>query len=574
MAAQPVCGAGSSWLRQTHEALEGDHEAVAALNPLAKADNALPRIVVAGDYSTGKSSFIKRLIADADLTVPGRLKIAAPPTTVQHESFWWQGWELIDTPGFQGSVVGHSAAAHDAIAGASVLIVLFNPNLVVGDAADLVRLLFGNAADGLSAKLPRTIFVVNRSDELGIDAREDLEGYQNLCRRKELELAQALGSLHGSVGVVDTSRIVCVASDPHGLVGDREDVSRSHYDRHRDWDGMDGIHRELANASSLFGANSADIQVLDSGAAILGELISTRREHMTYLETAISQERRLLLDVDSCLAGGRALRASARDRLATSFVGFAATLFDDIERASDDASVLAARVERLESWADDPELRQLCNEWTEQFTRECTEWQTTTSSRIEARLNSAAFVSAFGNDDSNLSVDHLKPDEGSVLRTSAKEGGKHFASSAAKASRETVTKVAHRFGHKFPPWGATKLTKTVNKAGGALGIALGGVELYSTWRSTQRETAAEKTASEQRSESLSKVREAAYRYFDAPEPDAPGAPITESLSHVETYRTDLVRTLNEHRTELALQTEQIDACERQMHDALQRMERS
>jgi hypothetical protein len=35
-----------------------------------------------------------------------------------------------------------------------------------------------------------------------------------------------------------------------------------------------------------------------------------------------------------------------------------------------------------------------------------------------------------------------------------------------------------------------------------------------------------------------------------------------------------VRTLNEHRTELALQTEQIDACERQMHDALQRMERS
>ena len=115
-----------------------------------------------------------------------------------------------------------------------------------------------------------------------------------------------------------------MASDPYGLVGDRDDVNRADYDQHRDWDGMDALHRGLADASEALGRNGVDVRILEGGAATLGDLIATRRERLATLEATITQRRRLLLDLDACLSAGRALQAAARDRLATGFVSFVA----------------------------------------------------------------------------------------------------------------------------------------------------------------------------------------------------------------------------------------------------------
>ena len=416
--------------------------------------------------------------------------MAAQPKTATAEVFRWGDWELVDTPGFQSTHAEHTEAAHQAVVGASLLIILFNPNLVVGAATDLVAVLLGDRAAGRVGKLPRTLFVINRSDELGIDPREDPAGYQNLCQRKELELAQALGVLHGRTsgghGDVSAEQILCVASDPYGLVGDRDDVSRADYDQHRDWDGMDALHRGLTDTSEALGRNGVDIRILEGGAATLGDLIATRRELLATLEATITQRRRLLLDLDACLSAGRALRAAARDRLATGYVSFVAKLFDDVAGATHDSDALAARVKRLEGWANDPEVQQLYREWAKRFAREQEEWQEATTARIEARLTSAAFASAFPDRGAALDVDHLKPKEEPIVRDTAADGAKELAKFAAKAPRETVTKVAHAFGHKFRPWGATKLTAKVNMVGGAFGIAFGALELYGTWRSTQR----------------------------------------------------------------------------------------
>lgn len=573
----PTAGSGTDWLNTTFSDLGDDEEALDALAPAGLLlDGTPPHIVLAGDYSTGKSSFIKRLLIDSGMEVPDNLEVAAQPKTAAAEVVRWGDWELVDTPGFQSNHAEHTEAAHKAVVGASLVVILFNPNLVVGAASDLIAVLRGDRAMGRVGKLPRTLFVINRSDELGIDPLDDPAGYENLCRRKELELAQALGVLDaqtgGGHGHVSAEQILCVASDPYGLVGDRDDVNRAIYDQHRGWDGMDALGNALTDASAVLSGNGVDIQILEDSAAILGDLIATRQELLATLETATTQSGRLLLDLDACLSAGRALQAAARDRLVTGFVGFVARLFDDVAGAAHDSDALAARVKRLQEWRNDPEVQQRYREWAVRFTRELEEWQKATTARIDARLVSSAFVATFSPAGADLDVDHLKPKEEPVVRNAAADGAKGLAKSASNAPRETVTKVAHAFGHKFKPWGATKLTAKINVVGGAFGIAFGALEFYGVWRSVQQEGDAERTASDRRGACLLQVREAAESFFDSSESDAPGNLISESLELVQRFRDEVAGQLDDTKAEVATFTRHIDRCQQRMRDALERLE--
>ncbi len=573
----PPPGAGAEWLTATVGELAGDRAALEALAPVrGLVNDTPPRVVLAGDYSTGKSSFVKRLLVDAGLGVPDTLDVAAQPKTATVEAFRWGGWEIVDTPGFQSSHRDHAAAAHEAVIGASLLVVLFNPNLVVGAEADLRSVLFGDRAAGRVGKLARTLFVINRSDELGIDPREDVAGYQNLCRRKELELAQALGARHTEIGAahpaVSAEQILCVASDPYGLVGDRGDVTRADYDRHRDWDGMDAVHLALTGTMSL-ARNAVDLRVLEGGALILGDLAAARRTRLALLEATVRQRRLLLLDLDACLSAGRALHGAARDRLVTTCVSFVAALFDDVAGTTDDDELQATRVDQLRDWANNPELQQLFEEWSNRFVRDQEEWREATSARVEARLTSVAFAAAFPTSDTVLDVDHLAVEQGAKVQ-GAVGGAKRLAEGAANASREGVTKVAHALGHKFRPWGATKLTAKVNVAGGALGIALGTIEIYSTVRSVQRESDEERSADDQRRASLREVRQKAEAYFDSTEPDAPGQAMAEAIDRVKQIRDVEGAQLDDDETRAAVLDGQIGRCEQQMRNALEQLERS
>jgi predicted GTPase len=572
----PVAGASAAWVSATCYELGDDEEALSLLTPLWEAAaDAPPRIVLAGDYSTGKSSFIKRLLVDSGLSVPEELEVAAQPKTASAEVFRWGEWELVDTPGFQSTHAGHAQVAKDAVVGASLLIVLFNPNLLVGATSDLVAVLLGDGPAGRAGKMSHTLFVINRSDELGIDPREDPAGFQNLCRRKELELAQALGALlgetrgrHGQVGV---EQILCVASDPYGLAGDRSDVSRAHYDQHRDWDGMDPLGRVLIDASVTLGRSGVGTRILEGSAATLGELVAVRRERLAGLEAAIAQRQRLLLDLDACLGAGQAVQAAARERLVNGFVGFVAQLLDDVAFATDNADK-HARVTRLKEWDSDPELQQFYEEWTARFAREQQEWQDATTGRIEARLTSAAFAAAFPDGGETLDVEHLEPEDPPIVWSAATDGAKGLAKYAAKVPKETVIKAAHRLGHKFKPWGATKLTVKINKAGGVLGIAAGAVELHGVWRSVQKEGEDEQIAHERRGTCLQQVRGVAAGFFDGTEPDAPGVVMRESLHHVQRARDDEASELGRTQHEAKVLTQQIRLCEQRMRDALEHLE--
>ena len=139
--------------------------------------------------------------------------------------------------------------------------------------------------------------------------------------------------------------------------------------------------------------------------------------------------------------------------------------------------------------------------------------------------------------------------------------GQEGAKMATEAPRETVTKVAHQFGHKFQPWGATKLTGKVNAAGGALGVVFGAVELYGIWRSTQKEGDAEREARDRRARSLQQVREETEAFFDgADDGEGAGAVIAESLALVKAAREDVAGRLDAALAEAQVLAESVERC--------------
>jgi predicted GTPase len=576
-AARPSSGAGTAWLATTLDWLSDDDETLSAISPLeGVADGTTPRIVLAGDYSTGKSSLIKRLLVDSGLEVPDALNVAARPATGSARAFHWAGWQIVDTPGFQSSNEEHASIAHQGVVGASLLIVLFNPNLVVGGAADLLTILLGDRAAGRVGMLPRTLFVINRSDELGVDPRDDPVGYRNLCRRKELELVQALESLHRDSPdvrrAISAAQVLCVASDPYGVVGDRSELTRSDYDQHRDWDGMDAMHDGLAESGPMLAANAVDIQILENGAVALANLVAARRERLEAIEAEVAQRRLLLLDLDACLSAGGALRASSRDRLASACVSHVAGLFDEIAGMSHDDELRDARVEQLRNWAESPEVQQLFAEWSDRFARDQEDWQEATSARVEARLTSTAFTSAFSAKAAPLDVDDLESRSESVVRDVAVDGARGLAQGAMNVSRESVTKAVHALGGKFRPWGATKLTAKINKAGGALGIALGVAELYGVYRSVRREREDELSTSDRRTASLQMVRQAAEAFFDGTGLDAPGRVMDEAIDQVQQFRADEAACLAGAEAEVATLAGWIERCETRIQAAFEQLE--
>ena len=267
--ARPRPGAGLDWLSATHDELADDPE---ALEHLLAADELAargrPHIVIAGDYSSGKSSFVKRLLVDAGEASPEGLAVGGQHVTDRAATFTWGDWDLVDTPGFQSSSIGHADEAHRAVVGAAVVVLLFNPNLVVGNRSDLSAVLTGDEASSRVGKAPRALFVVNRADELGVDPHDDLAAYEVLCARKELELRQAIasiGSTSSSVIEVADDQVLCTASDPYGMVGDEKEVTSAVYDEHRDWDGMDAFHGALRQVARDAMRNGVDVGVLGAG---------------------------------------------------------------------------------------------------------------------------------------------------------------------------------------------------------------------------------------------------------------------------------------------------------------------
>lgn len=466
---RPSPGDGKKWLERARQRLADHADAAASIVEL---DDLLadgrPRIHLAGDYNTGKSSFIKRLLLDAGELVPAELTVRADPTTARVRAYAWDGVLLVDSPGFHGSRPEHDTEAKRGFTDASHLVCLFQPNLLATSIDALEPALKGLPDEGVAPKLSRAFFFINRADELGVDPQDDAEEYARMAGRKRRELVEALARR----GIrVDEERICCVASDPYGLVGDRHDVSSGQYDEFREWDGFAAVAQAFRDVRREAIRTGVDVSVLEGGMARLGRLrrkafdavrrLGAERQALQRLETLVreglDEAGRIQADLDAKL-----------DRI---IHDHALGLLSDALSAVDEKE-LNAQAKLLATWWNDAAFKSAADRWSVESERRIAEWLEALQEVLARRLASAEFRSAFPDFAGHFDADKLGAEE---------EGARHrvFASIEKAVrlggNRNVVYGVGKVIGVKFKPWGAVKMAGKIGKAGAALaavGVAL------------------------------------------------------------------------------------------------------
>jgi GTPase Era involved in 16S rRNA processing len=462
-----VPGAGRVWLSQVSKELAEDELAQPLRAELqAIADRNRPRLYLVGDYNAGKSSFIKRLLLDAGEAVSPALQIRSNPTTDRVHQYAWGQVDLIDIPGFQSSNESHGDVARGTFPDASAIIYLFQPNLVVGDDSGMQTVLLGDRAQGIAPKASRTFFIINRGDELGVDPPIATARYRELAERKQMELSQALASR----GInISPGHILCMASDPYGLVGNRPDASSSSYDDHRNWDGFQQFMKAFRAIESSLLRTGVDRSILEGGMVRLARLADERAREAKLLRAKADVMRQMETLVLECQAEGHRLTAEHRARLERLVENHTSTLREDI-LSEQDSVRLNLKAADLGKWYKDPALMVELEQWSKEAHGALQKWSGRTSEAINRRLDSAEFRAAFP--DPNLSGGPDAPaDNLTTLLIKDVFGKAGKAGSWMRgATRDIVYGIGKSLGFKFKPWGAVKLAKNLSKAGAVLAV--------------------------------------------------------------------------------------------------------
>lgn len=467
-------GAGAEWLGQTETLLASDDLAATILVDLRLIEAAaMARYHLIGDYSSGKTSFIKRLLIDVGLPLPPTLEVRADPATDRSYTYEWELALLVDSPGLQSGKVAHSDIALKSAADASVLICLFTPNLLVGSTEELERILRGNRVRGMAPKLDRTIFVIHRADALGPDPELVPEEYVQLCQRKKLELQQALASR----GITVTAdRIVCMAADPHEMVGDRRDVNASEFDRYREWDGFAEFHRAMRGIQMHCSGTGLDYSILDGGLFRLGGLEEEATKESTGLKQRAEAFRRQKTILSEVTQEGERLRESLMASARSIVEDYAHGLRIQAQAATTDRD-LEPIAKSLTKWWLLPDFEVAAQSWQEEAQTKIDHWWQTDAEQLNRTLNSPRFKAAAAEASDTLDTSGFAEPGPNWLNRAL-----NLAAPPLKGATRDVVYAAGKFvGMKFRPWGAVKLAKNLGKVGVVLGGALAvwdGINLF------------------------------------------------------------------------------------------------
>lgn len=478
---------GEAFVARAESRLRGVEVAQPALSDmrdLASLDR--PGIMLVGDYNAGKTTFIRRILAEAGMSVPDDIEIRADPTTNSVRRYdCGEAW-LIDTPGFRSGRAGDDLLAQSTLPEASILVWLLNRSILDSTIEHLCTVLIGNGELGLPGKIGRTILVLGRADDLGVDPVEQPEEFTNVVRRKRVELCNALATKGIQFPAED---IFVVAADPFTLVGDEAGIDATAFDLHRAWDGMEDLLQALSNR--LSGPERPfwmDITVLEGGlfqlAGVDRQLQADQAEweiQSAFLEESIATidarcheaatfHKRIILDID------RMLEETTQ------------SLLEDMWGARNPDELQAAG-KRLEAWWEDPVFAGEVARWQSRWKADLDHWFERATEEVQRTMESRELREAVISLDKSFDADGLGQKSGLLS-----EG----ARSVSPLLRQGVTKLGQRdviygigkfFGVKFKPWGATKIAGRFARYGGqGFSVLTSLYELWS-WRNDEKRAA-------------------------------------------------------------------------------------
>ena len=424
-----------------------------------------PTVVVLGDYSSGKSSLIKRLLVEMSGKVPENLHVRGSATTSSVERYDLGHVKLLDTPGFQSGNHDHDALALASAGDASLILVVLHVNLLIGDMALLQDIVQGTR--NTIAKNSRIIYLINRSDELGVEPTAAPDDFLLLKRRKESELIAALASR----GIeVDPTHVHTLSGDPFGEVGARMDVSRADYAHHRDWDGVAPLVRMLDSFSAKLGrAGVAGAQLDAALNAMLNER-SRIEQKIIDLESESTARASVQQSIKNSVQDSELLEASVRERARRIVAPHANAARAKIQAAGpDEIDTLGAT---MNSWKSNSELDSDIERFWIKAQAEIEDWLRIHASTIGREMASVDFISELRLDD-GLDGAHPPALDGIELAADIAKGGANLAKTLGK--RDVIYAIGKGLGHNFKPWGAVNAAGKVARAApilAAVGVAM------------------------------------------------------------------------------------------------------
>ncbi|OFJ55535.1 GTPase [Mycolicibacterium grossiae] len=476
----------ADWTQRLANAATTDAAFRAALVAAKPPRGARPSVAIAGDFSAGKSSFIKRLLVELGGEIPETLSIRADPTTDDVHVYQYGSVDIVDTPGFQSGRRGHDEKAIEATTSAALVIVLLHVNLLIGDTEKLEGILGGTATT--PGKWPRVLFLINRCDELGIDPLHDVEEYFNRRDRKAAELHAALESRGINIAL---NHIHGIAADPFSAVGSRQSINRDAYDDNRSWDGVAAFLEVLQSLSPSRIAQANTLAALDNAAAELLHLHVVTEDECAISQSAIDGHEALIGVLDGCLGDALHLSASLEHTLSEMVSRHTARAIEKVrEVGRGDEEKLAVA---MNSW-NNADLQAEVDGFLVSASEQIDEWSATHQSAINRELAAMSFSEHLGQPATGV-------DESASDTVSDVIGvGKFVTESAQKlaagaGTRDAVYAIGKGLGRNFKPWGAVKLGQTVARAGVVLQVVAVAWDAFSWVRTEGKRASWEETIS-------------------------------------------------------------------------------
>lgn len=443
--------------------IEAARPVIGQLRNLAQLDH--PLLVMAGDYNVGKTSLIRRLLAEAGKPIPDSLEVRADPTTRAATAHDLGGFRLVDTPGFGSGRAEDDVVAANAMTDASASLWLVDGAVRDETLDRLCASLSEDRTTGRADRWAHALLVIGRGDDLFGDPRDNPVGYAERAGEKKREYVQALA---GRGGDFPLSRIFVVAADPYG---------RGETGAHRDWDGIDALCAAIDEAIVSQPGYGIDFAVVSGGVARLSALAQRLLQEQAGWQAQGETLALLCGRINARLGEGAAIRQRIEAEIGRMIDETIDPLLDDFLKADSEAATEAA-ARKLDSWPEDPVFVESLGRWEGRWQTEIDRWVSRARNEIDRSQANAEWQQAQINAATGLKFEGLMPGTSGTSQAVnvTKSGAKQAVQMADTVfTRDNVYKVGKWAGVKFKPWGATKAaeklaagTKTVARGAGAV----------------------------------------------------------------------------------------------------------
>lgn len=451
-----------------------------------------PRMVLTGQYSSGKSSLIKALTDGAVQPL-----IDADIATGEVTEYEWDGAVvLVDTPGVQSGLRSHDELAMDAIGNADFILFVVTVNLFDDASRDFLRRL----ANGLQMH-GQMIVVITQTSK-----RSAAEGV------RQQAVQEALGTATFNLPIVEVDSVDYLRSLEGG--------SRSEAFRQRSR--MDDL-RAMINQLSAERGNLARLrqplhlirQLCDEAQELFmpDDTTSAALALLAAQTRAISQ-RRFMLDQSFARVETDFKRDCLVDVLG--FVDTASTLPDEQAQARPILEDAEARlVESLERHATEfaERINKLAGSEFDTLSEELLEIGA--SNRLDRLLRPSGAVSLDAPDRVHPVASASAAQEAAPIAVDWRKigdlikrgqgwwgAGDGLRDASGSLGHKLVKDVGHTFGYKFKPWQALKIADKVGKAAKVGGFVISaGTAGYEVWKN-EREARAAQIQSERQHSAL------------------------------------------------------------------------